>query len=111
LEKETLALKDQTLDYKVKIADLESMFMKGMALYSISFLNRAAHTFLLLSSAGVKIEEAARFIRARDEPGFAVNIRQLGPEHLENQDRLRKSLHVGHLKAMVSSCILTFCPP
>lgn len=42
-------------------------------------------------AAETKREEAARFIRAREDPAFAkmVRVRQLGPEQSENQRRIR----------------------
>ncbi|WFD30926.1 hypothetical protein MSPP1_001952 [Malassezia sp. CBS 17886] len=45
--------------------------------------------------AEVKREEVARFLRARQDAGFAkmVRVRNLGPEHLENQRRLRHATH------------------
>lgn len=47
----------------------------------------------LILKAETKREEAARFLRARADPEFAkmVKVRQLGPEHVENQQRLRKT--------------------
>ncbi len=46
--------------------------------------------------AEAKREEVARFIRARSDPEFAkmIRIRQLGPEHVENQSKLRKASQV-----------------
>lgn len=46
--------------------------------------------------AEVKREEASRFLRARKDPDFAklVRVRHLGPEHLENQQRLRHLTHI-----------------
>ncbi|SNX82472.1 related to nucleoporin [Melanopsichium pennsylvanicum] len=46
--------------------------------------------------AEAKREEVARFIRARSDPEFAkmIRIRQLGPEHVENQNKLRKASQV-----------------
>ncbi|WFD22614.1 hypothetical protein MEQU1_001288 [Malassezia equina] len=46
--------------------------------------------------AEIKKEEVARFLRARQDPDFAklVRIRHLGPEHVENQWRLRRSTHM-----------------
>ncbi|SCV74539.1 BQ2448_7568 [Microbotryum intermedium] len=48
----------------------------------------------LMLKAETKNEEAARFIRAKDDPVFAkmVRVRQLGPEQLENQKRLRLAM-------------------
>ncbi|KDE07199.1 hypothetical protein MVLG_02599 [Microbotryum lychnidis-dioicae p1A1 Lamole] len=48
----------------------------------------------LMLKAETKSEEAARFIRAKDDPVFAkmVRVRQLGPEQLENQKRLRLAM-------------------
>lgn len=44
--------------------------------------------------AETKREEAARFIRARSDPEFAkmVRLRQLGPEQVENQKKIRHSI-------------------
>lgn len=42
-------------------------------------------------AAETKREEAGRFIRARSDPAFAkmVRVRQLGPEQMENQRKIR----------------------
>ena len=44
----------------------------------------------------IKKDEIARFLRARQDPEFAklVRIRHLGPEHVENQWRLRRLTHM-----------------
>ncbi|WFC95170.1 hypothetical protein MBRA1_001817 [Malassezia brasiliensis] len=44
----------------------------------------------------IKRDEAARFLRARKDPSFAklVHVRHLGPEHMENQQRLRRTTHM-----------------
>ncbi|CED85606.1 Nuclear pore complex, Nup214/CAN component [Phaffia rhodozyma] len=70
-EKDTSSLKDESEEMKRTIGELQSYLLK----------------------ADTKLEEVARFLRARDDPDFAkmVRIRQLGPEHLENQQRLRKT--------------------
>lgn len=41
----------------------------------------------------VKREEIARFVRARNDPSFSkmVRVKQLGPEHAENQAKLRRA--------------------
>ena len=46
--------------------------------------------------AEIKRDEAARFLRARKDPSFAklVHVRHLGPEHMENQQRLRRTTHM-----------------
>ncbi|WFD25980.1 hypothetical protein MNAN1_000953 [Malassezia nana] len=46
--------------------------------------------------ADIKKDEIARFLRARQDPEFAklVRIRHLGPEHMENQWRLRRWAHL-----------------
>ncbi|WFD19017.1 hypothetical protein MCAP1_001232 [Malassezia caprae] len=46
--------------------------------------------------AEIKKDEIARFLRARQDREFAklVRIRHLGPEHVENQWRLRRMTHV-----------------
>jgi hypothetical protein len=46
----------------------------------------------LLLTAKTKTEEITRYLKAREDPAFArlVKIRQLGPEQLENQKRLRR---------------------
>lgn len=46
--------------------------------------------------AEIKRDETARFLRARKDPSFAkrVHVRHLGPEHVENQQRLRRTTHV-----------------
>lgn len=46
--------------------------------------------------ADIKKDEIARFLRARQDPEFAklVRIRHLGPEHVENQWRLRRWAHL-----------------
>ena len=43
----------------------------------------------------VKRDETARFVRARQDPEFSrlVRVRDLGPEHEENQQRLRRATH------------------
>ncbi|ORY04091.1 hypothetical protein K493DRAFT_153166, partial [Basidiobolus meristosporus CBS 931.73] len=40
----------------------------------------------------MKREEAARFLRAKEDPDYAklVKVRQLGPEHSDNQQKLRR---------------------
>ena len=45
--------------------------------------------------SNVKRDETARFVRARLDPQFSrlVRVRHLGPEHLENQQRLRRATH------------------
>ncbi|KAF8515382.1 hypothetical protein BU17DRAFT_14223, partial [Hysterangium stoloniferum] len=50
----------------------------------------------LISEA--KQEELSRWVRARNDPEFAKTIkpRTLGPEHAENQVRLRKALQSTH---------------
>lgn len=100
-EKSTMTLADESAEIKRKIAELQSLMLK----------------------ADTKMEEAARFLRAKDDPDFAkvsrgmasdlagmsasdsfsvfarfrqmVRVRQLGPEHLENQQRLRMTTQVG----------------
>lgn len=56
------------------------------------------------STAQTKREEAARFIRARSDPVFAqmVRVRQLGPEQVENQKKIRLAVEV--------SLASRFCP-
>lgn len=56
-------------------------------------------------SAETKREEAARFIRARDDPVFAkmVRVRQLGPEQLEHQKLLRSNVEVSGFSRMLAS--------
>ena len=46
--------------------------------------------------AEIKRDETTRFLRARKDPSFAklVRVRHLGPEHVENQQRLRRSTHL-----------------
>lgn len=50
----------------------------------------------LKTPAETKREEAARFLRARSDPVFAkmVRVRQLGPEQVENQKRIRLQVEV-----------------
>ncbi|EPQ30288.1 uncharacterized protein PFL1_02404 [Pseudozyma flocculosa PF-1] len=71
LESETGQLEDKSTGQKRQLAELQSLQLKAEA----------------------KREELARFIRARSDPEFAkiVRVRQLGPEHVENQNRLRKT--------------------
>ena len=63
------------------------------------------------TTAETKREEAERFIRARSVPEFAkmVRVRQLGPEQVENQKKIRHSIETvrsgveqleGHLAAI-----------
>jgi len=42
----------------------------------------------------MKREEVDRFLRAKDDKKFAemIKVRTLGPEHTENQLKLRKSI-------------------
>jgi len=42
----------------------------------------------------MKREEVDRFLRAKDDKKFAemIKVRTLGPEHTENQVKLRKSI-------------------
>ncbi|KAL7409677.1 hypothetical protein BDY24DRAFT_332670, partial [Mrakia frigida] len=70
-EEETLSLTDESFAMKRKIAELQSLMLK----------------------ADTKMEESARFLRAKDDPDFAkmIRVRQLGPEHTENQQKLRKT--------------------
>lgn len=46
--------------------------------------------------ADVKQEELSRWVRAKKDPNFAKTLkpRTLGPEHAENQIKLRKALQV-----------------
>lgn len=46
--------------------------------------------------AEIKRDETSRFLRARKDPSFAklVHVRHLGPEHMENQQRLRRTTHM-----------------
>lgn len=55
---------------------------------------RAMLTFVY--TAETKREEAARFIRAKSDPAFAkmVRVRQLGPEQVENQKKIRLAVEV-----------------
>ncbi|KAI5478768.1 feruloyl esterase-like protein [Pseudohyphozyma bogoriensis] len=55
---------------------------------------QAAELSSQMLKAETKREEAARFIRARDDPVFAkmVRVRQLGPEQIENQKKIRLSV-------------------
>ncbi|KAG8927597.1 hypothetical protein FRC02_008013 [Tulasnella sp. 418] len=70
LEDDVMHVKDTELDLKKQISELEGMILK----------------------AETQHEEIRRFIRAKNDPSFAhlVSIRHLGPEHAENQHRLRK---------------------
>ena len=54
------------------------------------------------SSAGTKKEEIARFDKARNDPEFAkmLQVRTLGPEHLETQNQLRRDIRVCVLRSV-----------
>jgi hypothetical protein len=60
------------------------------------------------STAQTKREEAARFIRARSDPVFAqmVRVRQLGPEQVENQKKIRLAVEVSLASLFVHESIL-----
>lgn len=47
----------------------------------------------------MKREEVERFLRAKDDRKFAemVKVRTLGPEHTENQLKLRKCMQASYL--------------
>ncbi|GAC97179.1 hypothetical protein PHSY_004764 [Pseudozyma hubeiensis SY62] len=70
----TQRIEDEAASHKRKVAELQSLQLKAEA----------------------KREEVARFIRARSDPEFAkmIRVRQLGPEHVENQNKLRKASQV-----------------
>ena len=72
LEADTIEIKDSSLLQKRKVVELQSLLLKSET----------------------KKDEISRFIRARKDPEFAriVKVRQLGPEHIENQQKLRKSM-------------------
>lgn len=57
---------------------------------------RVANIQSVQLKAEIKRDEAARFLRARKDPSFAklVHVRHLGPEHVENQQRLRRTTHM-----------------
>ncbi|KAF9519989.1 hypothetical protein BS47DRAFT_1264915, partial [Hydnum rufescens UP504] len=76
LEDDTLILEDQSLALKSEIAELQSLLLK----------------------AETNKQEAERFLRAREDKNFAklLKVRALGPEHLENQTRLRRSIQLAH---------------
>ncbi|GAA5902104.1 uncharacterized protein JCM6883_001299 [Sporobolomyces salmoneus] len=63
------ALHGEAVKQKQKTAELQSQMLK----------------------AETKKEEAARFVRAKNDPAFAkmIRIRQLGPEQIENQRKIR----------------------
>lgn len=60
----------------------------------------AAELQSLMLKAETKREEAARFIRARCDPVFAkmVRVRQLGPEQVENQKKIRVAVEATRSK-------------
>ena len=70
----TQQIENDAASHKRKVAELQSLQLKTEA----------------------KREEVTRFIRARSDPEFAkiIRIRQLGPEHVENQNKLRKASQV-----------------
>ncbi len=70
----TERVENEAAGHKRAVAELQSMQLKAEA----------------------KREEVARFIRARSDPEFAkmIRIRQLGPEHVENQTKLRKASQI-----------------
>lgn len=62
-----------------------------------------------MSAAETKREEAARFIRARCDPVFAkmVRVRQLGPEQVENQKKIRVAVEVSSIVSRAMHAVLT----
>lgn len=63
--------------------------------------------------AETKREEAARFIRAKSDPAFAkmVRVRQLGPEQVENQKKIRLAVEVSSTSERCCSNIDIACHP
>ncbi|GAA5834325.1 hypothetical protein JCM11251_007959 [Rhodosporidiobolus azoricus] len=61
---------------------------------------RVAELQSLLLKAETKREEAARFLRAKNDPSFGkmVRVRQLGPEQAENQRRIRLQIEAVRTK-------------
>ena len=53
----------------------------------------------------MKREEVDRFLRAKDDKEFAemIKVRTLGPEHSENQLKLRKSIQASRPMNRVAS--------
>ncbi|PWN40776.1 hypothetical protein IE81DRAFT_304651 [Ceraceosorus guamensis] len=73
LEKDVKAYEDQSEGRKRRVMELQSIALKAEA----------------------KREEASRFIRARSDAGYArlLRVRELGPEHVQNQDKIRAGIH------------------
>ncbi|KAF8340014.1 uncharacterized protein EI90DRAFT_3038800 [Cantharellus anzutake] len=74
LEDDTLMLEDRGLKLKTRVAELQSLLLK----------------------AETNKQEIERFLRAREDKNFAklLKVRELGPEHVENQTKLRQSIQL-----------------
>ncbi|GEM11245.1 nuclear pore complex protein Nup214 [Rhodotorula toruloides] len=97
------ASKDKLVQYDDKFwsfGDLEQLkhltkdakpSVESLHIAAISQKRRAAELESQLLKAEMKREEAARLIRARSDPAFAkmIRVRQLGPEQMENQRKIR----------------------
>lgn len=107
MEPSLTALVEKAQRQKRQAAELQSLMLKGEpSSLSVSLRVKAD---VLISTAETKREEAARFIRARSDPVFAkmVRVRQLGPEQVENQRKIRHSMEVSLILLPIVLLLLT----
>jgi nucleoporin NUP159 len=93
------ALHGQAVNQKKKTADLQSQMLKGTNNLDRPLRSEPVARPDILGmyrTAETKKEEAARFVRAKNDPAFAkmIRIRQLGPEQVEYQRKIRLQMEV-----------------
>ncbi len=87
-ESDLLELVDAMFTVQKGLADLQRLVLKSKSPSSSRLPP------FNIPAAEMKREEVDRFLRAKDDKKFAemIKVRTLGPEHSENQLKLRKSI-------------------
>jgi nucleoporin NUP159 len=89
-EPDLLELKELRADLRQKVRQIESKMLKGRC------MRHKTSPETDRTTAGTRKEEIARFTKAQSDKEFSkmLKTRTLGPEHLETQTQLRRSIRV-----------------
>lgn len=75
---------------EIKLADLQSRMLKSRSLFERDCLT------LMISEADMRVGQADKFLKARQDPSFArvLQVKDLNPEQAANQTKLRKTIQM-----------------